>query len=301
MPSVIRQFTALSLLILAVRPDGELLDLKCQPTVGIVAQTTDIRCLYKDNGDTNIVGVFLKKSTEENSIFQMYGNKIYGDKRFTLENPRNGPSLKITNTMFSDEGNYDYRVVTDRGEQTVRLSITVTANYSAPVTSTWPETLINGGPADLYCNATEGYPAGYIHWFDKTGTNWTINSVLRKVPKDTNGRKSVALSSKLTFKSINKDLEPFICIVFNSKHVKDGESTIKSPIFSPEDPEKNVLEPDTTKIIAGVMVIGSLIVGLLFALLFFRRKRSFHDKRRSSAQPFLTDYAKTAEDDPEKL
>ncbi|XP_056315813.1 uncharacterized protein zgc:174863 isoform X2 [Danio aesculapii] len=290
MSSVIRQFTVLSLFILAVRPDGELLDLKCQPTVGIVAQTTDIRCQYKTNGDTIINGVFLKKSTEENFIFQMYGNKIYGDKRFSLENPTNDPSLKISDTMFSDEGNYDYRVVTDRGEQTVQLSITVTAKYSAPVTGTLPVTLKNGRLADLYCNATDGFPGGFIHWFDKHKTNWTINSDLTKVPKDTNGRKSVALSSKLTFKSIDVDLAPFRCVVLNSKYEEDGESRILFDKSARSD-EPKVLEPNTTKIIAGVMVIGSLIVGLLFALLFFRRKRSFHRDY---------DSAKTAEDDSEK-
>lgn len=104
----------------------ELLDLKCQPTAGIVAQTTVIRCQYKDNGDTNLLAVYLKRSTEENIVFGMYDNQTLGDTRFSLENPLNGASLKIADTMVSDEGHYYYRVITDIGEQTVQLYITVT-------------------------------------------------------------------------------------------------------------------------------------------------------------------------------
>lgn len=101
------------------------------------------------------------------------------------------------------------------------------AKYKDPVTSTWPEYVTNGEPASLYCNATDGYPEGFIHWFDHSGTNWTMNAdLIKKAPKDISGVKSVALSSKLTFKSINLDLAPFRCIVLNSKYVQDGESTL---------------------------------------------------------------------------
>ncbi len=101
------------------------------------------------------------------------------------------------------------------------------AKYKDPVTSTWPKYVSNGELASLYCNATGGYPEGFIYWFDRSGTNWTINSELTKNPKDISGVKSVALSSKLTFKSINLDLAPFRCTVFNSKYVQDGENTLE--------------------------------------------------------------------------
>lgn len=43
-------------------------------------------------------------------------------------------------------------------------------------------------------------------------------------------------------------------------------------IVSSGDPEKEISASNTTQIVAGVMVIGSLIVGLLFALLIFRKR-----------------------------
>lgn len=100
------------------------------------------------------------------------------------------------------------------------------AKYKNPITSTWPEAVKDGGRATLYCNATDGYPAGFIHWFDRSGTNWTINSNTTKATKDSNGLKSVALSSRLTFKTIDAGLAPFRCIVLNSRYVQDGENTI---------------------------------------------------------------------------
>lgn len=101
------------------------------------------------------------------------------------------------------------------------------AKYKDPIVSTWPQNVTEGGPTDLYCNATEGYPTGTIHWFDRYGTNWTINSILTKTTKDTYSSKSVALSSKLTFNSIDLSLAPFRCIVLNSKYIQDGEKTIQ--------------------------------------------------------------------------
>lgn len=43
-------------------------------------------------------------------------------------------------------------------------------------------------------------------------------------------------------------------------------------IVSSGDSNKEILASNTTHIVAGVMVIGSLIVGLLFALLIFRKR-----------------------------
>lgn len=100
------------------------------------------------------------------------------------------------------------------------------AKYRNPITNTWPEVVTEGGKVNLYCNATDGYPAGFIHWFDRSGTNWTVNSNTTKATKDSNGLKSVALSSRLTFKTIDASLAPFRCIVLNSRYAQDGESTI---------------------------------------------------------------------------
>uniref|UniRef100_A0A9J7WWV4 Ig-like domain-containing protein n=1 Tax=Cyprinus carpio carpio TaxID=630221 RepID=A0A9J7WWV4_CYPCA len=250
----------------------DLFELECPPAVGILAQTTVIRCFFKNIKDIQILGVYLTKAEQKDPFFSQVGSKGSGDPRFSVEYLEDGPSLQISDTMFSDEGKYRYRVVTDSSVKEIQLSINVTAKYKDPVTSIWPEKVIDGGSASLYCNATGGYPEGFIHWFDRYETNWTVNSEMTKVPKNINGVKSVALSSKLTFKTINLGLEPFRCIVFNSKYVKDGENTL-GIISAISDVNNNSSGSNTTNIVAGVMVIGSLIAGLLFALLCFRKRK----------------------------
>uniref|UniRef100_A0A671K208 Ig-like domain-containing protein n=1 Tax=Sinocyclocheilus anshuiensis TaxID=1608454 RepID=A0A671K208_9TELE len=193
------------------------------PAVGIVAQTTVIRCFFKNIKDIHILGVYLTKAEQKRS----------GDPRFSLENLAVGPSLQISDTMFSDEGKYLYLVVTDSGVEEIQLSISVTAKCKDPITSTWPEYVTDGGPVSLYCNA-DGYPAGFIHWFDHLDAS------------------SLILLSGLSV--------PFRCSVLNIKYVKDKESTLND--FSGSN---------KVSIAAGGMVIGSLIVGLLSALLFFRK------------------------------
>ncbi|XP_050968964.1 CD276 antigen homolog isoform X2 [Labeo rohita] len=284
---IIMVFAVFSFFITAVTPSGDFWTLNCPSSiVAIAGQTTVISCNFKNIQEINIVAVVLKKDMEEDTTFQMYKGETSGNQRFSLKNQKMGPSLQISETMFSDEGKYLYRVVTDRGAKEVQLSISITAKYKDPITSTWPEKVTEGGPVDLYCNATDGYPAGFIHWFDGSGTNWTMNSEMIKTNKDSNSVKSVALSSKLTFKTINFAFAPFTCIVFNSKYVEDGKSTLQ--IQSARSGEQSDSSgSNTTNIVAGVMVIGSLIVGLLFALLLFRKKKYSYEQ------------GNTAEDDVE--
>ncbi|XP_051563333.1 uncharacterized protein LOC127446454 isoform X2 [Myxocyprinus asiaticus] len=299
MASMIVVVLAVVCLIPTVVHTKALWELECQPTVGIVGQPTVIRCHIKYSGDFEVVGVALKNVKQDNPVFQhIIKETPAGDPRFSLVNQGKDLSLQLSDTIFSDEGEYEYYVATNIGEKTAKLRISVTAKYRDPLTSSWPVNVTDGGPVDLYCNATEGYPAGTIHWFDQSGTNWTINSILTKAIKDTNGSKSVALSSKLTFKSIDSSLAPFRCVVLNSKCVKEGETTFQ--IMLKQGAEKEQSGSNTSNIVAGVMVIGSLTAGLLFALLFCRRKR-IQNARRASTQPMLNKYypGKTAEPDLE--
>ncbi|XP_043098088.1 uncharacterized protein zgc:174863 [Puntigrus tetrazona] len=261
-----------SLFLPAVNPMSDLWNLECHPKPGIFGQTTSIKCVFKDIEHIQIIGVYLRKTDQIKRVFTQTKSDFSGDQRFSLENMAMGPSLQISNTQFSDEGKYMYCVETDSGRKEIEFSISVTAKYKDPVTSTWPEHITNGEAASLYCNATDGYPGGFIQWFDHSGSNWTMNSHLTKTPTDINGVKSVALSSKLTFKSINLDLAPYRCIVFNGKFEQDAENTLDfSAAISNTNEESS--RSNTTKIVAGVMVIGSLIAGLLCALLCFRNKK----------------------------
>lgn len=103
----------------------DLWTLECLPTVGIVAETTVINCNFKDIQEIEIDAVSLTKVTEIMPIFK-YDDTNSGDPRFSLKDPALGPSLQISDTKFSDEGEYLYRVVTDRGAKMVQLKITIT-------------------------------------------------------------------------------------------------------------------------------------------------------------------------------
>ncbi|XP_057193775.1 uncharacterized protein zgc:174863 isoform X1 [Triplophysa rosa] len=276
----------------AVGPSGDLLKLECDPAVGIAAHTTVITCNFRDNKDVKISAVSLRKVGQNESIFRhlIAKQQELGDPRFSLENRTEGPSLKINDTMFSDAGVYEYDVVTNRGQASGKFSLSVTAKYKDPIVSAWPQNVTEGGPLDLYCNATEGYPAGTIHWFDRYGTNWTINSILTKTTKDTYSSKSVALSGKLTFKSIDLSLAPFRCIVLNNKYIQEGEKTIQITPAKQNSEEMQESRSNKTNIIAGVMVIGSLIAGLLFALLFFRKgKEQSYDSGQAAKPDVISD------------
>lgn len=105
---------------------ADLLKLECDTGVGIAAQTTVIKCFFTDNKDVKIGSVSLRKVGQNKQIFQhIIAKHQLGDPRFSLESPTNGPSLKVTDTMFSDAGVYEYNVVTNRGQGSVKFSLSV--------------------------------------------------------------------------------------------------------------------------------------------------------------------------------
>ncbi|XP_036426493.1 uncharacterized protein LOC118808140 [Colossoma macropomum] len=203
-----------------------LISMECQPAVGVVGQTTKISCPIKTNfgADQKIIisAVSVTKRGETEPLLWFKNNTVYGDDRFKLLSI-NDPSLLLSNTAVSDEGLYDYTVVTNRGiiEETFRIS--VTAKYNPPSISTWPVKILDGGPADLYCNASGGYPAGAIHWFDSTNTNWTKSTTLEITERED---KLLKMSSKLTVTNIDLSWAPFRCVILNSKFIKEEETMI---------------------------------------------------------------------------
>ncbi|XP_049335623.1 uncharacterized protein LOC103043666 isoform X1 [Astyanax mexicanus] len=258
--------------------DNRILDLKCAPAYGEVGKTTKISCSFKSTSvdqDININAVSVLKRGQENPVFS-FSNKIgTEDSRFKLPSVNN-PSLELVNTTVSDEGEYNYQIVTSRGMVTDRsFRIGVTAKYHEPTTISWPEKIEEGGSVDLYCNASGGYPAGSIQWFDNTNTDWTKSATL----KTTEGEdKLVQLSSKLTFKKIDLNWVPFRCVVLNSKFVKERESTFHLK-FTGVDKGSSV----TVSVV--LMVTGIIVVAVLMGLLF--RRRRIQQGRRPSAQPIL--------------
>lgn len=111
--------------LLVILCSTDLWKLECLPTVGIFAQTTVIKCFFKHIKDINIVAVYLSKAEQNEPFFAQDDSKRSGDPRFSLENLAVSPSLQISDTMFSDEGKYVYRVVTDCGDEEIQFSISV--------------------------------------------------------------------------------------------------------------------------------------------------------------------------------
>ncbi|XP_053355257.1 uncharacterized protein LOC128527017 [Clarias gariepinus] len=212
-------------LMLSSVPVGQaaesLFNVKCQPAVGVIGQITHISCsIESQTGPVVINTVVLTRFSEIKPCFtfQPYENRVTGDSRFKVESL---PSLQLHNTAISDEGGYKYYIRTNQGNVNVQFTINVTAKYSSPVITFEPTVIESGGAADLYCNASGGYPAGTIHWFGQSNTNWTKNSGLQI----TQGHDGLfTLFSKLSFKSIDTTWTPFRCVVLNYRYKGEGES-----------------------------------------------------------------------------
>ncbi|KAI4885818.1 hypothetical protein NFI96_013386 [Prochilodus magdalenae] len=200
----------------------------CQSADGVVGQTTEISCSLRKSftQSVNITAVTvtkINKRGERDPVFWIRDGTAQGDPRFNLPS-REDPSLQITNTAVSDEGLYKYVVVTNQGPASGAFRISVTAKYRPPSTSTRPEKIVEGGPAEFNCSASGGYPAGTIHWFDGTGTNWMKNATLEITEGED---KLVNLSSRLSLTKINSSWGRFRCVVFNSRFIPEGESTFR--------------------------------------------------------------------------
>ncbi|KAI4883753.1 hypothetical protein NFI96_007668 [Prochilodus magdalenae] len=242
----------------------------CQSADGVVGETTEISCSLRKSFTQSVIitGVTvtkINKRGERDPVFWIRDGTAQEDTRFNLPS-REDPSLQITNTAVSDEGLYKYVVLTKQGPASGAFRISVTAKYLPPSTSTRPEKIVEGGPAEFHCSASGGYPAGTIHWFDGTGTNWMKNATLEITEGED---KLVHLSSRLSLTKINSDWGRFRCVVLNSRFITEGESTIREAYRGDSDPPSM---GNVGSAITGVVVIGVIIVGLLVFL--YSRRRS---------------------------
>ncbi|XP_072538916.1 uncharacterized protein [Salminus brasiliensis] len=263
-----------------------LLSVECQPAAGVVGQSMKISCLFRTSlgidQDIIINTVFVYKNGQKDPLFTIKNSGGSGDPRFRLPSVSD-PSLELTDTALTDEGEYLYMLSTNRGiikDGVFRIS--VTAKYSQPTMKSWPEKIVEGQGANLYCNVSGGYPAGVIHWFDQVDTDWTKSATLTiKEGED----KLLQMSSKLSFTKFDLSWAPFRCVVLNSRNVQEGESTFQPEGLrdaSVEDKDKQL----STNIVAPVVVIGSLLVGLLLVILL--RGRCGRPSRRPSTVPILS-------------
>nr|XP_046165867.1 uncharacterized protein LOC124002486 isoform X3 [Oncorhynchus gorbuscha] len=181
-------------------------------------------------------------------------------------------SLLLTNTKMADKGQYECMVTTDVGIATATISLSVTAKYKTPTMSCLPETNIKENTdVTIFCNSTGGHQTGLIWWFDEFGSNWTRSAEL--VAKETDDG-LFSLSSQFTVLKATSSYTNYTCKVLNVNGAEEGMASFVIQFASRDlgikSDHLNIVS--TTNWLAPVAVIGSLIIGLLAALLFFKRR-----------------------------
>ncbi|XP_053354848.1 uncharacterized protein LOC128526739 [Clarias gariepinus] len=249
-----------------IKSAESLFNVTCQPAVGVIGQITHISCsIESQTGPVVINTVALTRFSEKTKpcfTFQPYENRVTGDSRFKVESL---PSLQLHNTAISDEGGYKYYIRTNQGNVNVQFTINVTAEYSSPIITSEPTEIESGGAADLYCKTSGGYPAGTIHWFDQSKTNWTQNSTLQI----TQGHDGLfTLSSKLSSRSNDTTWGPFRCVVLNYRYEEEGESASN---LGREGDSEPISRTRLYIIIGCAGVIVFLVAVFLIVLLLMRR------------------------------
>lgn len=253
---------------------------QCKPVnVGQYGQQSLLECVIqtsKDATDTNIDVVTWKKGDKEHRLVFNKGNMDLQPGYSFAEQSGNelnmNVSLLITHTTLLDEGDYTCEVLTDRGYSTATTSLKVTAKYSTPTIS-MPDAITQNTEGTLKCDTFGGYPEGQLRWFDVDRNDWTKSATM--VSKKTeNGLFHLSSSLHLLQGSI---FSKYTCVVFNASGGKEDEATIDIPdAGSSHGPEPEKFVGATSKIVAPVVVIGSLIVGLLLVLVV-RKMRTRRD------------------------
>ncbi|XP_037328314.2 uncharacterized protein zgc:174863 isoform X2 [Pungitius pungitius] len=185
--------------------------------------------------------------------------------------------LRINKTEVKHGGPYEVKVLTDRGHCTDSTTLQVTAKYQKP-TITEAKNSNNG--RTLVCESGGGFPKGKLLWFD--GHKELISSP----PMETNqsGNGLFHLRSMLTVGGGSSEAN-YSCRVFNFSGGREHETHF--PVLdSAETQELGQNEGPNlnTKIVAPLVVIGSLIVGLLLLILYRRRSQM---ARRQSTAPLM--------------
>uniref|UniRef100_A0A096M4T4 CD276 antigen homolog n=1 Tax=Poecilia formosa TaxID=48698 RepID=A0A096M4T4_POEFO len=254
----------------------------CDTTItGQVAHQSMLTCKVETTQeipDLNIAVVVWKKPGDDQFLSAL-DRRLPPGYKVTL-NDRT-VSLVITDPKVKDEGVYSCLVMTDSGNAETTTHFKVTAKYEAPSVDSIDEKVVPNAHKSLICKATGGYPEGKLRWFDE----WTKSAEPTIVNQTEDGL--LEISSKLPLMKLSTSDE-YTCVVYNASDGKEGSATIRTAVsrhpsvFVSIDVAHSVM----TSIIAPVLVIGSLIVGLLLALLICRR-RSQQKNRRPSTAPLM--------------
>nr|XP_023647737.1 T-lymphocyte activation antigen CD80-like [Paramormyrops kingsleyae]XP_023647738.1 T-lymphocyte activation antigen CD80-like [Paramormyrops kingsleyae]XP_023647739.1 T-lymphocyte activation antigen CD80-like [Paramormyrops kingsleyae]XP_023647740.1 T-lymphocyte activation antigen CD80-like [Paramormyrops kingsleyae] len=257
-----------------------MVQLNCQhENLGISRQNSMINCSVKgaEASDVDIGVVIWKK--DQSTVLMYYSKTIKtNDPRFQFaeqnwDTRNRNVSLLVTDTRLVDEGQYQCQVITDSGEAEEYTSLKVHARYSKPVMSSIPKNDIRENMrVEIFCNASGGYPAGVIHWYDQYNTNWTRSAETDVVQTED---KLFKLTSKLTVLQASSGFLGYRCVVLNSKRQQEEVAEYNLSFALDNDPEITAQAGDrhSMTITAVLVVVGSLACGLLI-LMLLRRRRS---------------------------
>ncbi|XP_059195811.1 uncharacterized protein zgc:174863 isoform X2 [Centropristis striata] len=237
--------------------------LECVVQTSQAAANAEIRVVTWSKDDGTLL-VFHDGDTTSRPGYS-FAEPSWNDKNMNV-------SLLIANTAVEHEGVYKCTVVTDSGDGSNVTNLKVTAKYNKPTIRSDPEKLHPNTAGTLICNSNGGYPQGEIRWIVGDDTDWTKSAEMEAKPTDSG---LISLSSKLTLLE-KSTFHKYTCVVFNASGGKEEEVEFEFGILNSSiqdqdrQSEKSVGMP--TKIAAPAVVIGSLIVGLLLALLIHKKR-----------------------------
>ncbi|KAM9315182.1 uncharacterized protein KZ484_024877 isoform 2-T2 [Pholidichthys leucotaenia] len=266
----------------AVNAQNNFVTVECsKENFGWYGQQSLLQCSVKlsnDVQDVTIRTVTWKKmeGTKENErpFLVFHEGKLevqepgyrFADPSFSEKNMN--ISLLITNTEVAHNGSYKCSVITDSGDDTGTTCLKVRADYSEPTIHSIPKKIIEGRDSKLICQSGGGFPKGRLRWFDVHNADWTASAVMVA-----NQAKSglFQLESTLPLKS-GSTFSDYSCAVFNASGVQAFRTQISLGSHGTASDQDSRSDPELSKIIAPLVIIGSLIVGLLLLFLFCRRR-----------------------------
>ncbi|XP_026026348.1 uncharacterized protein LOC113024013 [Astatotilapia calliptera] len=272
-------FIFIVLCISAVKID-DFIKVECKSkNVGHYGQQSLLECVVKTGQfvtDPNIRMVAWKKLTSPEDE----GDLVLGFQRGKLDEPKRGyrfaepswdeknmnVSLLITNTAVADDGDYKCMVITDSGDDSMVTNLEVQARYSILTVYSIPEKIVPNTDSTLICESRGGYPQGTIHWFDEEKHDWTGSSEMEVTQSDDG---LFQLTGRLhLFRG--STFQRYTCVVLNASGVKEDEIIFEMPAPPRLTPPSGPEPIEICKIVVRLVVTGSLMVGLLCVLLFYR-------------------------------
>ncbi|XP_061627598.1 programmed cell death 1 ligand 1 [Phyllopteryx taeniolatus] len=254
------------------------LQVVCQnENVGQYGRPSVVDCVIKtlqEVKDLTVTTVTWKKDGVRLLLF--HNNKLEPTPGYSFADPSwnnksLNVSLRIADTSVADHGNYTCLVMSDSGSHRSSASLRVTAKYSRPSIHATPADITPNSEVTLTCRSDGGYPKGRLGWFvgpnaRQVGTTGTVAEVMR------NGLFN--LSSELTL-SVGHVASEYTCVVFNASDGKGDEAAFTIPDSARsagqgQNPKEKGLDL-ATKVVAPVVVIGSLGIGLLLYLVLSKK------------------------------